>query len=169
MLYEIDGVRYSVDSAVNQRILQELVNRIVFCNMTVEVEYMLKRMGDLDCPIEEESIHNEFVQNCDECSCTVVKSDDEYKCTGCGKIFSESDYYDLESYPNEIYEWWAVDPYFGDKLEAYGETIIEAYGKSYWGRTCTGQMISCDSIIAQLAIDMKILDGMEYDWSDKRK
>lgn len=87
-----------------------------------------------------------------------------YRCTDCGKVLDDFEYNNLESEPEEIFEWWAVANWFGDKLEEQGCVVIKSWGKSYWGRTTTGQSISLDGCIANIAKDMKILDGMEYCW-----
>lgn len=86
-----------------------------------------------------------------------------YRCS-CGKILSD-DEYDDSLCPTEIYEWWAVSHWFGEKLREQGQVVIESWGKSYWGRCTTGQSISLDGCILKVAENMKILDGMENAWS----
>lgn len=86
-----------------------------------------------------------------------------YRCS-CGKILSD-DEYDDSLCPAEIYEWWAVSHWFGEKLREQGQVVIESWGKSYWGRCTTGQSISLDDCILKVAENMKILDGMENAWS----
>lgn len=71
----------------------------------------------------------------------------------------------LDTKPEEIYEWWAVTNWFGEKLKEQGCVVIEAWGKSYWGRCTTGQSISLDGCIVNIAKSMQILDGMENEWS----
>ena len=55
MSYEVNGVKYDSWSAKNQRIIDTLVNREVYCCMTSEVEYMLSRIpyNDDNNPFEE--------------------------------------------------------------------------------------------------------------------
>jgi predicted RNA-binding Zn-ribbon protein involved in translation (DUF1610 family) len=89
-----------------------------------------------------------------------------YKCDSCGHIYNEDDYNNLDEEPQEVYEWWAVTPWFGDKLKENGEIVIESYCKSYWGRCATGQAVSLDEVIGRIAFDMKILKGQEHDWSE---
>lgn len=89
-----------------------------------------------------------------------------YKCESCGHIYNEDDYNDLDEEPQEVYEWWAVTPWFGEKLKGKGESVIESWGKTYWGRCTTGQGISLDGVIQNIAMDMKILKGMDIDWSN---
>ena len=54
MGYVVNGVEYDTWSATNQRILDRLIDREVYCCMTSEVEYMLSRIpyGDDDNPLE---------------------------------------------------------------------------------------------------------------------
>lgn len=87
-------------------------------------------------------------------------------CQSCGKIYSHDDYLNLDSEAVEVYEWWAITDWLGDKLAAQGCVVIsDIYGKSYWGRCTTGQSITLDGCIANIAKDMGILQGMENDWS----
>lgn len=52
------------------------------------------------------------------------------------------------------------------ELAEQGCVVIESYGKSYWGRTTTGQSISLDGCIASIAKKLQILEGMENEWRD---
>lgn len=88
-----------------------------------------------------------------------------YKCQNCGKILNKDEYESLDMNYEEVYEWWAVSRWFGEKLAGHGCIVIESYGKSYWGRQTTGQSISLDGCIIDIAKDMGILEGMEHDWS----
>jgi len=55
----------------------------------------------------------------------------------------------------EIYEWWVVDSWLLDKLEAAGEPVLRTDFGDWWGRTCTGQAILLDGVI------VKIYDGLK--------
>lgn len=103
------------------------------------------------------------VENARECC-----GNDEvvYKCRECGKILSEDEYTKLDTKPEEVFEWWAVSNWFGEKLKEQGCIVIEAWNKSYWGRTTTGQAISLDGCIANIAKNMQILEGMEHEWDE---
>lgn len=87
-----------------------------------------------------------------------------YRCSYCGEVFSEHDYDRLDSKPAEVFEWWAVSTWFGEKLKEQGCVVIDSWGKSYWGRETTGQAISLDWCVIQIAANMGILEGMEYEW-----
>lgn len=218
MSYEINGVTYDSWSAKNQRILDDLISREVYCCMTSEVEYMLSKIYDDtggDNPFDEDDLYQMYHPVCSEChsSCGFTEievsrlRDEEfeqtemydidqddfvngyycpvcsmehktieearrccehesvYRCDDCGHIVSEDSYNDLDTEPREIYEWWAVSKWFGEKLAEQGCCIIESYGKSYWGRTTTGQAISLDGCVFRIAKKMEILEGMQNDWS----
>ena len=60
-----------------------------------------------------------------------------YKCQSCGHVYTEEEYEYLDENPQEVYEWWAVTNWFGDKLKECGEVVIEGWGHWYWGRGCT--------------------------------
>ena len=138
MVYSVGDVLHNTDSAVNQHIIDKLVGREVYCCMTQEVEYMLSRVSfyDDENPLDE-------------------------------SVYDDIAVYDEDEEPVEIYEWWAVSDWFGRKLKERGQPVIEfVWGKSYWGRTCTGQSISLDWCVADIARDMGILEGMQYCWAE---
>lgn len=59
--------------------------------------------------------------------------------------------HDLEDAYTEIYEYWIVSDYLAEKLERHGEVIEkDFYGLTIWGRTCTGQSITMDSVIQKI-------------------
>lgn len=112
------------------------------------------------CPVCQLSYSNiQEAKNC--CANETI-----YRCSNCGKIYCESDYEDLSDEAQEIFEWWAVTNWLGDKLFARGESVIKSYGKSYWGRRCCGQAVSSDGVINDIANDMEILEGQKYSWDE---
>lgn len=207
MSYKVNGVEYDSWSAKNQRIIDELVNREVYCCMTTEMEYMLsKKTFDFDddnpfddddimaldvhhCPkcgddecfetvliddLSKEELHTEEnTYICPECGLEYTEFEEAQECCGrdvevhrcsCGTILNEDEYQDTLS-SAEVYEWWAVSKWFGEKLKEQGCVVIDSWGKSYWGRCTTGQSISLDGCVVNIAKKMKILDGMENEWS----
>lgn len=70
-----------------------------------------------------------------------------------------------EPYRHEAYEHWAITPWFGEKLKEHGEMVGELFNLTIWGRCTTGQAISMDGVIREIASEMKILVGQENDWS----
>ena len=53
-------------------------------------------------------------------------------------------------YP-EIFEFWAVSKWLGDKLEEKDEVTFEMLDFIVWGRQCTGQAIKLDEVIQEIA------------------
>lgn len=50
-------------------------------------------------------------------------------------------------YP-QIFEWWLLEnDYIAELLEKENECILKTDNGIYWGRTCSGQAISMDSVI----------------------
>ena len=53
-------------------------------------------------------------------------------------------------YP-EIFEFWAVSKWLGDKLEKKDEVTFEMLDFMVWGRQTTGQAIKLDEVIQEIA------------------
>lgn len=55
--------------------------------------------------------------------------------------------------PVEIYEHWIISDWLAEKLSERGEMVANPWsdGVWLWGRTCTGQAISLDGVIRELA------------------
>ena len=90
-----------------------------------------------------------------------------YKCQGCGQVYTEEEYEYLDENPQEVYEWWAVTNWLGDKLKERGEVVIEGWDHWYWGRSCTGQGIALDGVISSICYGMEILEGQKYSWENR--
>lgn len=71
----------------------------------------------------------------------------------------------LESEPQEIFEYWAVSSFLADKLKANGHCIWYNGQNYIWGRTTTGQAILLDYCISQICEEMQILEGQENQWN----
>lgn len=55
----------------------------------------------------------------------------------------------------EIYEHWAVSSFLADALEKRGETVVRDFaGMTVWGRPTTGQSITMDHVIQEIARDI---------------
>ena len=52
--------------------------------------------------------------------------------------------------PQDIYEWWIVDRWLLDKLEAHGQPTLRTEYSDWWGRTATGQAIALDCVIEEI-------------------
>lgn len=68
--------------------------------------------------------------------------------------------------PVEALEHWAVTSWFAKRLANHGAITGEIFDFTIWGRTCSGQSISADGIIANIAAEMQILDGQKHSWKD---
>lgn len=83
-----------------------------------------------------------------------------------GDAMSYADKYGIDpgDYRQDVLEWWIVDRWFGEKLSLTGESVIELFDLTIWGRTCSGQSILLDHCIAEIAQEMEILEGQKYEW-----
>jgi hypothetical protein len=56
--------------------------------------------------------------------------------------------HELDPYPREVYEHWAITDRLAELLEAEGERVDRDFaGLTVWARTTTGQAISMDGVI----------------------
>lgn len=101
---------------------------------------------------EPEQMKNELDEEFDIRYDEWNKRDDEFR----EKIEElECEKYELEDQqgtPQEAYEWWEVESGFADELYERGEIVIRGW-HTYWGRQTTGQSISMDDIIFEIAND----------------
>lgn len=57
---------------------------------------------------------------------------------------------------HEILEWWIVSEWLANKLIDHGEPVAkDYYGFHIWGRTCSGQSITIDSVILNIHQSVK--------------
>ena len=56
----------------------------------------------------------------------------------------------LDSFVDDILEWWLVDSWLAERLKQQGEVVIEEYGCYWWGRSTSGQAICLDSVIQSI-------------------
>lgn len=118
MSYSINGVKYSEFSAGNQRIVDKLLNREVYCCMTAEMEYMLSKVCDyrndddwksgnsfVENPFTEDDIWDTYRRQCSKCESNIgftkmrlseLKDEDfplteenTYECPICGREYTE--------------------------------------------------------------------------------
>lgn len=55
----------------------------------------------------------------------------------------------------EVYEWWVVSPWLGEKLSESGEVVVDDYwGVTLWGRQCSGQAIHADGVIRNIVREL---------------
>jgi DnaJ-class molecular chaperone len=53
--------------------------------------------------------------------------------------------------PPEIFEWWLVTAYFAREARRVSLPVLENEYGTWWGRTCTGQALSSDNVIWEIA------------------
>lgn len=123
---------------------------------------------DWKTPVEE---HDGFVKEEDGYLCVTTDADDPDAATefdmddsDCWRDAAQELGID-EPYYNEALEHWIVSEWFAEKLAEKGEMTGELFDFHLWGRCCSGQAIYCDGVIMEIAKDMEILHGMQYEWS----
>lgn len=215
MTYTVNGQSYNFDSPVNDRIVQQFIDREVYCCASSEIDYILLQLHSTS-PHEDEApfTYEEYLgalshagePECSDCGSTEFEEwdpatapesdfqgeDAQYTCPYCGQTYetlpearaccshlsfmrckSCGTFYDLDDYNAldskfpEVFEWYIVSSYLGDKLKAHGQVVIDGWGKSYWGRQCTGQSLSLDGVFQSICYENEILQGQAYSWADK--
>lgn len=53
----------------------------------------------------------------------------------------------------EPMEWWEVGDWLAERLEREGEVVIRNGYGDWWGRCCTGQSVTLDSVIQRLGAE----------------
>ena len=61
-----------------------------------------------------------------------------YKCQSCGHVYTEEEYEYLDENPQEVYEWWAVTNWLGDKLKERRMGPLVLGQRQYRTGDCTG-------------------------------
>lgn len=75
----------------------------------------------------------------------------------------------LDPHELDVYEHWAVTSWFKRRLAEHGEVTGELLDFDVWGRTCTGQAIAMDHVIASIAAEMEILEHQRHSWEVSNK
>jgi hypothetical protein len=50
----------------------------------------------------------------------------------------------------EVFEYWIITPWLGEKLKAHGELVTKFLDLTIWGRQTTGQRIYIDGVIGDI-------------------
>lgn len=159
---------YNFNSTVNQRIKGDFVRREVLACISDMAERLFDYDGEAYASYDEFS--NFYRPVCSECGGHDfdIEEDDEgntvHKCW-CGQTYTDTEFADLDTEPAEIYEWWIVTPWFGDKLRDRGEVVLERWDGWIWGRQGSGQAVQLDSVVSEICYGMEILEGQAHDWS----
>lgn len=75
------------------------------------------------------------------------------------------DRFRVDQYDIDVLEHWCVTSWFQGKLSERGEVVGDLLDFNIWGRTCSGQAIYIDLVIAEIAAEMQILDGQKNSWA----
>ncbi len=169
------------NSTTNQRIKEKFVSQHVYANVNTMVEYIInKGFEDSDAPFTIEDVSNYYTypEYTGEYANFEGGSEEEKqkeieRLKGIIENQINDDNTDietdiealenLESEPQEVFEWWMVSNYLAEKLNEYGECIIDS--ENIWGRTTTGQAILLDYVITKICADMEILEGQQNSWA----
>lgn len=105
-----------------------------------------------------DDLRNEFLEKLDEIEADSQSLFDDGKISSathdrnCESVSAAKDEVnDLETEPQEIYEWWIVSRFLAKDLVNQGAPILDNDYGVFWGRTTTGQSISMDGVIHQIA------------------
>lgn len=159
----------NVNSCVNQEIKREFVYREVYACITDMAEHLFDYDGEKYAAYDE--FENYGVENrCPHCREIVeedyddLESEEEiaegawvstatfHRCPHCNE---DIDWFD-EEWP-EIYEYWLVSPWLGEKLKAHDQIVLERHGAWVWGRQCSGQAILLDGVISRICKELGML------------
>lgn len=181
----------SYNSTKNQSIKDKFVGIHSKACQTMEVNLLLKMGYEMpdDAPTWDE-VKNYYTyefggENYSYDEIQKIIEDKKEKLEGLGYEFSEeeneekedvlqlkidqledeiNDLENLDSEPQEIYQWFLVSSYFGAKLKEKGEPILEFGNSIWWGRTCFGQSMVLDHVVSEICEDMNILEGQKNEW-----
>lgn len=168
------------NSTKNQEIKRKLVQRDVHANVNSMVDFILSQSYEHEPPFTWDDIENFYMypeysgkhasvytgkeEDIQEAINSLKEKLDETEDEDvCAEIEEEiQDLEELETEPQEIYEWWIVDSMMMEHLARLGEPVIRH--ENLWGRTTTGQAILLDYCISKMAEEMEILEGQECEW-----
>ena len=160
-----------------QRNVSDFVGReVIYCvsSLVYELAQQADNMDDL-LPVcakddwEEPAYYHarqmmtraELAEHCESALGMAVYDDETHEelaqavSTGQDEAREFCDHFGLDPDSVEAYEHWIVSNWLADKLKARGEMILRDFmGLTIWGRTCTGQAISLDSVICDIYDDL---------------
>jgi hypothetical protein len=171
------------NSAKNQEIKSQFIQKEVYCNVNSMVEYILGRSHEDDkAPFSYDDISNlmyypetilpsgkRFEGGAEDDKKTFIQKlqdvhDESEDIELRTHIQSDIDFLEnLDSEYRDVFEWWVVSSWFAEELKKQGEVIIE--GENIWGRSTTGQAILLDSVVSLICEGIEILDGMKNSWA----
>lgn len=82
---------------------------------------------------------------------------DHLRKLGLFQDFCQSSSRSIEPHEDAVYEHWVVSDWLADKLKEKGECIcLHWQGLTIWGRCTTGQRISMDSVVCEIAEELQL-------------
>ena len=145
------------ETSEGQRILSDFVNKeVLACQSSLVEELLNKEIFSYD------DIINFYEYECQECLETFTENQpvdmdgetDQRFSTYCPDCYKKrkniDDLDELDTKPQEIFEWWLCTGWLLDKLEKQGEPILRTDFGAWWGRTCCGQAIHLDHVIENI-------------------
>lgn len=170
MSYTVNGRAYDFNSSANQTIKSKFVDREVLACISDMAEYLFDWDGEKYASYDD--LSNYYQPVCSECgdSYGFEKGENDegetiWTCQNCDHVFTDWEHENLDTEPQEVYEWWIVSSWLGEKLKDHGEVVLERWGGWIWGRCTSGQAILLDDVISDICCEMGILEGQSYDWS----
>lgn len=131
--------------------VSDFISREVYACISDMAEYLFGWDNDKYALYEEWD--NLYEPHCPECGEYIDINNDAIVCPYCHSNL-DADSLDLQL--AEIYEYWLVSPYFGEKLRERGAPVLERFGAWVWGRTSTGQAIALDGIVHKIVNDVEV-------------
>jgi len=119
--------------------IKKKLNYIIKANQSSVVETLLEKFPDL-----QETTINQYSPftpekepgECVHCRRENVEIDEiSGYCHDC---------HDSSSDPREVYQWWLIDDEWTQRFIDNGLVILQAFGCSWFGRTCGGQSLHQD-------------------------
>ncbi len=130
-----------------EQFVSDMVGTRVRCCVSGMVSELVTDDSDLACELYEgPPSYGEYF--CEECG-TVSGEPGLEKCPECGLEFDDDDF-DATDF-QEVYEHWVVESDLAYMLREQGETVVDEWGLDIWCRTTTGQSITMDCCVRDIA------------------
>ena len=164
-------------TSTEERILRQLVDREVIHCASSLIEYMRENPGQWEdelCQLGERHCdHSERVDEIDnmiselEMFVDTSEADEAvvYQ-SAIDDLQAERDQLEEDGQPQEVLEHWIVSSWFGDQLREHGEVVADVLDFTIWGRCTSGQSITADEVIRDIASEMEILPGQPHEWAN---
>lgn len=129
---------------------EKLVQRNVYACISDMAPYLFGWDGDKYANYDE--WNNIYEAYCPECACRIETDTDaeNVKCSWCSATLDKDS---LDVRPAEIFEYWLVSNWLGEKLLEKGEPVLKCRSACVWGRCCTGQAIALDGVINEITTE----------------